>query len=136
MKKIYLLIGLLIILLIPSFALGGDIKLSQDLNAKAFVVKSEKDGLWEKSLIVRFPERRRALSTTDGFIDAMAVVNHSAHPELWREVCEKMKTKDKVGGKVYTRKIRVIITATEAKTAAFEDLKVLSTYKRCSGYRH
>jgi len=46
------------------------------------------------------------LSTNDGFIDAMAVVNHSAHPELWKRVCQEMKTKDEVGGKVYSRKIK------------------------------
>jgi|GEM_PF-6808943 len=127
---------LFMLIFFPLLVEAQEINLLNELGAKAWIVKSEKDGLWEKSLIVRFPERRRVLSTNDGFIDAMAAVNHSAHPELWREVCEKMKTKDKVGGKVYTRKIRVIITATEAKTAAFEDLKVLSTYKRCSGYRH
>ncbi|MDP3049526.1 MAG: adenosylcobinamide amidohydrolase [Thermodesulfovibrionales bacterium] len=84
---------------------GESILLPQNLNAKAMVIKSERGGLWEKSLIVQFPERRRVLSTNDGFIDAMAVVNHSAHPELWKRVCQEMKTKDEVGGKVYSRKI-------------------------------
>lgn len=104
MKKRVLWI--LIFLLIPSFVMAGDIPLPQDLNAKAFVVKSEREGLWEKSLVVRFPERRRVLSTNDGFVDVMAVVNHSAHPELWKRVCQEMKTKDEVGGKVYSRKIK------------------------------
>ena len=85
---------------------GESIPLPQDLSAKAFVIKSEKNGLWEKSLIVQFPERRRVLSTNDGFMDAMAVVNHSAHPLLWKRVCQEMKTKDEVGGKVYSRKIK------------------------------
>lgn len=111
----------LIFLLIPSFVTAGDITLPQDLNAKAFVVKSERDGLWEKTLIVQFYEkggshngynvpivsqRRRVLSTNDGFIDALAVVNHSAHPELWKKVCQEMKTEHEVGGKVYSRKIK------------------------------
>jgi len=96
----------LIFLLIPSFVIAGDIPLPQDLNAQSLVIKSEKDGLWEKSLIVQFPERRRVLSTNNGFVDAMAVVNHSAHPELWKRVCQEMKTKDEVGGKVYSRKIK------------------------------
>jgi len=85
---------------------GESIPLPQDLSAKASVIKSERDGLWEKSLIVQFPERRRVISTNDGFIDAMAVVNHSAHPELWKRVCQEMKTGHEVGGKVYSRKIK------------------------------
>jgi len=85
---------------------GESIPLPQGADAKAFVVKAERDGLWEKSLIVQFSERRRVLSTNDGFIDAMAVVNHSAHPELWKRVCQEMKTKDEVRGKVYSRKIK------------------------------
>jgi len=93
-------------LAMPSILEAGDITLPQGLNARAFVIRSEKDGLWEKSLIIRFPERRRVLSTNDSFIDAMAVVNHSAHPELWKRVCQEMKTKDEVGGKVYSRKIK------------------------------
>jgi adenosylcobinamide amidohydrolase len=86
--------------------MAGDIPLPQDLNVKAFVVKSERDGLWEKILIVQFPQRRRVISTNDGFMDAMATMNHSAHPKLWQKVCEQMKTKDEVGGKVYSRKIK------------------------------
>ncbi|MDP2754845.1 MAG: adenosylcobinamide amidohydrolase [Nitrospirota bacterium] len=119
MKRRVLLI--LVFLLIPSLVIAGELPLPEDLNAKAFVVKAERDGLWEKSLIVQFYEkggfhkgdivplmsqRRRALSTNDGFVDAMAVVNHSAHPELWKRVCQEMKTKDEVGGKVYSRKIK------------------------------
>ncbi|MDA8339895.1 MAG: adenosylcobinamide amidohydrolase [Nitrospiraceae bacterium] len=111
----------LIFLLIPSFVTAGDIPLPQELNAKAFVVKSERDSLWEKSLVVQFYEkggfhkgdnvplmfqRRRVISTNDGFMDAMAAVNHSAHPLLWKNVCEEMKTKEEVGGKVYARKIK------------------------------
>jgi len=96
-----------LIFFMPILLQAGDgIPLPQDLSAKAFVIKAERDGLWEKSLIVQFPERRRVLSTNDGFMDAMAVVNHSAHPELWKRVCQEMKTKDEVGGKVYSRKIK------------------------------
>jgi adenosylcobinamide amidohydrolase len=104
--KMFLTRLIVLTILMPSFVMAGDIPLPQDLNAKVSVIKSEKDGLWEKSLIVKFPERRRVLSTNDGFVDAMAVVNHSAHPELWKRVCQEMKTKDEVGGKVYSRKIK------------------------------
>jgi len=119
-------IWVLIFLLIPSFVIAGDISLPQDLNAKAFVAESERDGLWEKTLIVQFYEkggshkwdnvplvsqRRRVISTNDGFMDAMAVVNHSAHPELWKKVCQEMKTEHEVGGKVYSRKVKERIAA-------------------------
>jgi len=104
---------------------GDGIPLPQDLSAKAFVIKAERDGLWEKSLIVHFPEKRRVLSTNDGFMDAMAVVNHSAHPELWKRVCQEMKTNARLTDGAMAR---AIVTATEAKTAAFEDLKVMSSY--------
>lgn len=99
-------LGILIFLLIPSFVMAVDFALPQDFNAKAWVIKSEKEGLWQKSLIVRFQERRRVLSTTDAFSDSLAVVNHSAHPLLWKKVCDEMKTKDEVGGKVYSRKTK------------------------------
>jgi len=107
--------------LIPTFVTAGDISLPQDLNARASVIKSERDAFWEKSLVVQFYEkggfhkgdnvplmsqRRRILSTNDGFVDAMAVVNHSAHPELWKKVCQEMKTKEEVGGKVYARETK------------------------------
>lgn len=103
---------LLVIIFLPLFAIAGEVTLLQDLNAKAYVTKSEKDGLWEKTLIVRFSERRRVLSTIDAFIDATAVVNHSAQPELWMDVCDKLKTKDEVGGKIYSRKIKDKIAGT------------------------
>jgi len=122
-----LVLSVVLVLTIPSGLLAGEITLPQDLNAKAFVIKSEREGLWEKSLVVQFYEkggfytgggfhkgdnvplmsqRRRILSTNDGFVDAMAVVNHSAHPLLWKKVCQEMKTGHEVGGKVYSRKIK------------------------------
>lgn len=69
-----------------------DIELPQGLNARAFVVKSAHDGLWEKNLIVQFPEKRRVLSTTDGFVDSVAAINHAAHHELWMRVHSEMQT--------------------------------------------
>ena len=130
----------LIFLLIPSFVMAGEIPLPQDINAKAFVVRSETEGLWEKSLIVQFPEKRRVISTNDGYVDAMTVVNHSAHPELWKKVCQEMKTKDELGGKVYSRKIKERIAerlgirsediAQMATAADMDNLAVITkTYK-------
>jgi hypothetical protein len=60
-------------------------------------------------------------------MDAMAVVNHSAHPELWKRVCQEMKTNARLTDGA---RARAIVTVTEAKTAAFEDLKVMSSYTK------
>lgn len=98
--------AVLLLFLTPSMGLSKEIILTQNLNAKAFVIKGERDGLWEKSLVVHFPDKRRALSTSDGFVDAMAVVNHAAQPELWGKVCREMKTEKEIGGKVYLQKIK------------------------------
>ncbi|MFO0753493.1 MAG: adenosylcobinamide amidohydrolase [Thermodesulfovibrionales bacterium] len=90
-----------------SFTLeAGEIPLPQGLFSKAEVMKSERDGMWEKSLVVHFPEKRRVLSTTDGWVDALAVVNHAAQPQLWFSMCQVLKTEHEVGGKVYLRNIR------------------------------
>lgn len=106
MLKKHLFLISLIILVIPAFALASDINLPHDLKAKASVIKSEKDKFWEKTLVIQFPERRRVFSTIDGFLDVTTVINHSAQPELWMEVCEKLKTKDEVGGKIYIKNIK------------------------------
>jgi adenosylcobinamide amidohydrolase len=66
-----------------SYVAAAEISLPRDLNAQAFVVKAEKDGLWEKTLFVQFPQKRHVLSTNDGLVDVVAVVNHAAHSDLW-----------------------------------------------------
>ena len=96
----------LLLLLSPSMVWSADILLTQNLHAKAFVMQGERDGSWEKSLVVQFPDLRRVLSTSDGFVNATAIVNHSAKPELWGKVCREMKTQKEVGGKVYLRMIK------------------------------
>ncbi|MDD2337108.1 MAG: hypothetical protein PHD01_11080 [Geobacteraceae bacterium] len=93
------------LLLFPSLVFA-DIQLPQDLHAKASVTRGSRDGVWEKTLIVQFPERRRVLSTTDGFVDSLAAINHAAHPELWMKVHEDMQTRHEIGGNVYVRKIQ------------------------------
>ena len=86
--------------------LAVHINLPRGLNATAFVAKGSRDGLWEKTLIVRFPEKRRALSTTDGFVDALAAINHAAHPDLWSMVHAEMQTGHQQGGNLYVRKVQ------------------------------
>jgi len=95
-----------ILLLFPSMVFAVDITLPQDINANAFVTKGVRDGLWEKTLIVRFPEKRRTLSTTDGFADAQIAINHAAQPELWMKLHEEMQTRHELGGNVYVRKVQ------------------------------
>ena len=65
------LILIILILFIPSFAVAHDIILPPDLNAKASIARSDRDDLWEKTLVVQFPQRRRVLSTNDGAVDVM-----------------------------------------------------------------
>ena len=100
-------IAIFLLFFVPSIVVSGEITLTQNFNAKAFIVNAERDGLWEKSLVVQFPDKRRVLSSGDGFIDAMAVVNHSAHPELWKKVSLEMKTGNEDGGKVYLQYVLV-----------------------------
>lgn len=100
------LITVMILLMAPSQVLSQEIFLRPDLNAKAFVWKGKREGLWEKSLIVQFSEKRRVLSTGAGFVNAEAIVNHSADPELWRKVSREMKTGKTGGGDVYLRRIK------------------------------
>jgi adenosylcobinamide hydrolase len=99
-------VAVFLLLLVPSIVFSGEITLTQNLNAKAFIMNAERDGLWEKSLVVQFPDKRRVLSSSDGFIDATVVVNHSAHPELWKKVSQEMKTENEDGGTVYLQKIK------------------------------
>lgn len=57
--------------------------LPDEVAATAEIRLGERDGLWEKTLVVRFPAERRVLSTSDGLLDARAATNHAAHPWLW-----------------------------------------------------
>lgn len=95
-----------VILVLPSLLFAAGIPLPRELNATASVSKGLREGLWEKTLAVRFPEKRRTLSTADGFVDAQVAINHSAHPELWMKVHEEMQTRHELGGNVYVRKIQ------------------------------
>jgi adenosylcobinamide amidohydrolase/predicted amidohydrolase len=67
-------------------ATAADITLPNELGATADIVRGERDSLWEKSLVVRFATPRRTLSTSDGLLDARAVINHAAHPKLWEKL--------------------------------------------------
>ncbi|HEX6736477.1 MAG TPA: adenosylcobinamide amidohydrolase [Azonexus sp.] len=104
MRK-FLLAGWLLLALIPLPA-AADPALPANLQARAAIVTGERDSWWEKTLVVSFPQPRRTLSTFDGFVEAWAVVNHSAHPLLWANVSEKFQARDGRGGKAYTEFMR------------------------------
>lgn len=104
--KRYFIRMLGVLLLFPTLVIAADITLPQELNAKASVTKGTRDGLWEKTLVIRFPEKRRTLSTTDGFVNAQAAINHAAHPQLWMKMYGEMQTKHEFGGNVYVRNIQ------------------------------
>jgi len=112
MRKIpVLIIIILLLIIIDVNSIFADVKiegvsLPAEVEAKAFVIKKDKDRLWEKTLIVKFPKKRRVLSTIDGFMEVKAVANHSAHPEIWKKVCEEKKTKEEKGGKIYLREVK------------------------------
>lgn len=79
--------------------------LPANIRAEAQIVRSERDGLWEKVLLVRFPEARRTLSTSDGLLDARAALNHAAHPVLWQTLGHRFMGQDGRGGKAYAEHV-------------------------------
>jgi predicted amidohydrolase/adenosylcobinamide amidohydrolase len=76
------------------------------LEAEARVLRGERDGLWEKTLLVAFPQRRRTLSTFDGLVEADAVINHSAHPWLWERMTPAFTHGKVRGGQAYIEYVR------------------------------
>ncbi|HTH39640.1 MAG TPA: adenosylcobinamide amidohydrolase, partial [Rhodocyclaceae bacterium] len=82
------------------------IPLPSVLSATATVQRSERDGLWEKSLIVQFSTPRRAISTSDGMVEAKAAINIAAAPALWAKVGMEFQGRDGRGGKSYVDFIR------------------------------
>ncbi len=106
MTKRFIASVLIFIMSLPVFGRAENIPLAENLGAEAFIVRGVKDGLWEKTLFVRFGEARRTLSTYSGFIDAAAVINHAAHPSIWIKVGTEMKSGGEDGGKVYLRTVK------------------------------
>ena len=101
----------LALLFISSVALAAPpaeepLALPPSLEAKALLLRGERDGLWEKTLLVTFPETRRTLSTFDGLIEARAAINHSGHPWLWERVTPTFTHHGKRGGQAYIEAIR------------------------------
>ncbi len=100
---------LMTILTIPTLLFAAEIRLPDNLKAEALIIRGERDHQWEKTLVVRFPERRRTLSTYDGLVDALGAMNHSASPLLWAQVNDSFMGKAGRGGKTYTEFIHETI---------------------------
>jgi predicted amidohydrolase/adenosylcobinamide amidohydrolase len=93
-------------LLLLSAATGAaGIDLPAEIRASAQILRGERDGYWEKVLVVRFPEARRTLSTSDGLLDARAAMNHAGHPQLWHKLGSEFMGRDGRGGKAYAEHV-------------------------------
>jgi predicted amidohydrolase/adenosylcobinamide amidohydrolase len=113
-----LLAGLALALLFTSaaaFAAGAapdsPLALPAAVDAEARIVRAEREGLWEKTLLVTFPQSRRTLSTFDGLVDARAAINHAAHPWLWERVSRTFMRADGRGGQAYIEHVRALTAA-------------------------
>lgn len=91
----------LLALLAASAALAAAIDLPAAVGAGAGIVRSDRQGLWEKTLVVRFAGPRRVISTTEGIHWARLAANHAAHPALWAQVSERFEGKDGRHGAAY-----------------------------------
>jgi predicted amidohydrolase/adenosylcobinamide amidohydrolase len=102
------------LLLLTPAARAEAIDLPASVEAEAQILRSERDGYWEKVLVVRFPQARRTLSTSDGLIEARAAINHAAHPLLWQSLGMRFMGQDGRGGKAYAEHVHAR-TATTLK---------------------
>ena len=80
-----------------------------EVEAEALIIRSERDGLWEKTMLVTFPQPRRVLSTFDGLGFVRAAINHSAHPLIWKDVGRTFMNADGHGGQAYVEYVRTQI---------------------------
>lgn len=96
---------LVFLLLVSAVAWAGEIDIPANIQAEAQIIRGERDGYWEKVLLVSFPEGRRTLSTSDGLLDARAALNHASHPQLWKTLGMRFMGQDGRGGKAYTEHV-------------------------------
>ncbi|HJV92324.1 MAG TPA: adenosylcobinamide amidohydrolase [Azonexus sp.] len=86
-------------------AWAAEFDLPAEIRAEARIVRAEREGYWEKMLLVSFPEARRTLSTSDGLLDARAALNHAGHPRLWETLGVRFMGQDGRGGKAYAEHV-------------------------------
>jgi adenosylcobinamide hydrolase len=103
------LMSIIICLFLTTPLFAANLTLPPELGATAQILKTERDGLWEKSLIVQLPERRHLLSTSDGIINGLGAINHAAHPKLWMKLSKELATKLQCGGKTYEQQRKAMI---------------------------
>lgn len=104
---------------------AADLALPAELGASATILTTQRNNLWEKSLIVQLNERRHLLSTSDGIISGLAAVNHAAHPLLWQKLATELATKLQCGGKTYEQQRKGMIADKLGMQPA--DLTLVST---------
>jgi adenosylcobinamide amidohydrolase len=110
---------------IPTLLVANGIALPPDLNAHPLIAKSDKNGLWEKTLVVQFPQRRRSLSTNDGIVDVLAAANHAAHSMLWHAAGPAMTNHDGTRATVYAKRSQEKIAQQLGVNA--EDIAMMGT---------
>lgn len=128
------------LLLLSAAARAAEIDLPAEIRATAQILRGERDGYWEKVLVVRFPEARRTLSTSDGLLDARAAMNHAGHPQLWHKLGIEFMGRDGRGGKAYAEHVRAetagrlkLATSALAGMATAADLDNLAVVTRRHG---
>ena len=88
---------------------AAELSLPKELDASARILKTERDGLSEKSLIVQWNQSRHLISTTDGIISGRAAINHGADPRLWMKVAKELDSPQRCGGKLYEQQRKELI---------------------------
>lgn len=128
------------LLCLVAMARAGEIDLPTGIRAEASIQRGEREGYWEKVLLVRFPEARRTLSTSDGLLDARAAMNHAGHPQLWHKLGIEFMGKDGRGGKAYgeyvhaeTARQQKLAPTTVAHMATAADLDNLAVVSKHYG---
>lgn len=101
--------ALLFVLSAVTAVQATELPLPKVLGASARILKTERDGLSEKSLIVQWNQSRHLISTTDGIINGRAAINHGADPKLWMKVAKELDSPQRCGGKVYEQQRKELI---------------------------
>lgn len=106
-KTTLMAIMICLFLVTPLFA--ADLRLPPELGATAQILKTDRDGLSEKSLIIQWNQSRHLISTADGIIPSRAAINHGADPRLWMKVAKELDSPQRCGGKVYEQQRKTLI---------------------------
>lgn len=103
------LMSIIICLFLTTPLFAANLTLPKELGATARILKTDRNGLSEKSLIIEWSQSRHLISTTDGIINGRAAINHGADPKLWMKVAKELDTPQRCGGKVYEQQRKALI---------------------------